>query len=269
MKFIRFTKTLGLCGLILFTPCSYSDAISEDDSDILDMVMPAILASANSSRPPIPGPNQKLMTFSKLAKSLGKPQEITVSVAHYTDPLTAPQVRGGGCIHQHLVTKAIKACDTWNWKGQCTHQYVVTAATYACDTWGPAYKRYMNCDYYAHVKSDFYMLTQNQFVDKILKTFAKDIVDFSITRLEDAVKLTIAESTVAAAGAAIYTEGVGAIPAFVGTFEVEIKPNLVYAMTKISDHVIHLDFIDSVSGANAPVKVDEKPACGWGNWSRI
>ena len=53
------------------------------------------------------------------------------------------------------------------------------------------------------------------------------------------------------------------------TFNNTITPNLDTAKQQITDHVTHLDFIDSVSGLTAPVKVDTKPICGWGRWSRI
>ena len=266
---------LGVLAILtlLIPTCSTAATPPAEEDDILDMVMPAILASANSSKSPTPGPNQKLMTFSKLAKTLGKSQEINVSVAHYTDLLSV-DIKSGGCTHQHVVTAATYACDTWKISlkyplGKCTHQHVVTAATYACDTWSPSYKRNMNCDYYAHVNADFYMLTQKDLVSTITGAIAKDIADFSKARITDAVNLTIAESTVAAAGAAIYSEGIGAIPVFVTTFNNTITPNLDTAKQQITDHVTHLDFIDSVSGLTAPVKVDTKPICGWGRWSRI
>ncbi|MEI6744388.1 MAG: hypothetical protein WCL34_00390 [Methylococcaceae bacterium] len=279
MKLNRMTKTLGL-GLLLFTTSAYSvtptTPVAQNDDDILDLVMPAILAAKQASNVPlVPNANQKLTSFSKLAASVKQPTEIKVSIAHYTDILTPPQIKVGSCTHQHVVTPETKVCDTWNWKLQCTHTHVLTSATYACDTWGPSQKRFMNCDFYAHVQPDFYMLTNNDKASYVTQIIVNDILNYSKAKVTDAVNLTLAESVVSGTTAGLGTSVTGpaaigvAIGAFVTAFNTTIGPNVGIAKVLIVDHITHGDFVDSISGINAPVTVDSKPACGWGNWSNI
>ncbi len=259
-----------------FTPLSHAeDMANSNDDDILDLVMPVILAAkqnVNNSSVSL----QKLGTVNKVSTS----ELDHILVAHYTDAFTLPKTKTE-CSHQHEVTPAIKLCNKWSTNpasfGKCTGTYIATAATYACDTW-VSYKSVMNCDWYINAPvADSMRFTVNKAQTKynsVISTFVKNVQK----ELQLAVQSALTKSAVAAAIVAFPTGDAAAPGIFVLGFNLEIPIEIAEAVIKIKDWVdrynrnktlqdAQIGFIDSAF----PVLTSDnlKQSCGWSAWKRI
>lgn len=216
-----------------------------------------------------------------------------ISIAHYTDIFTLPQLRttGGECTNQHMLTKAWSTCVAWDLNpfgghlGECT-SLAKGDATYTCDTYSPlvTQKKVMNCDWYLNLPIG----TSVQVSADALKDVAllQDMFKKIKKHLEDAVAITLAESSVSATLAGFSSYGIGAVPTFIATFSAAIGPNIENAITATfgdwtalanAQNLTDLRNVDTgeVGGLvwdlsqlkSLPINNDNvSESCGWSDW---